>query len=130
MTKKFEIYKCEICGQEVEVITDGAGTLVCCGEEMKKLEEQTTESEYSEKHLPVLINEDENCQKIQVGQIIHPMTKEHYIEFIEVFTKDKTKKLKKFFSPEEEPILQIPKCFDIGCIRAYCNIHGLWKTEI
>ena len=119
-----EIYKCEICGNIVEVVHSGAGELVCCGQPMKLIEEKM-DDEGSEKHLPV-IEKKENGFLIKVGSIEHPMTNEHYIEFIEVFTDDSV--YKKFLEPDEKPeaFFNVEK---IEQVRIYCNVHGAWSNK-
>jgi len=84
MTKKLEIYKCEVCGNIVEVIHEGGGTLVCCGQDMT-LQKEKTKDIGSEKHVPI-ITKNKDCVEIKVGSIPHPMEKEHYIEWIEIET--------------------------------------------
>ena len=72
MTKRMEVYKCEICGNIVEVLHKGEGALVCCGEEMKNLDEQTADFK-TEKHVP-MIQESGEGVKVIVGSTPHPMT--------------------------------------------------------
>ena len=124
MTKHCEIYRCNICQNIVMVMNSGAGELVCCGEKMEKLEEKTKE-EMFEKHLPVLKNDENNHQYIQVGESIHPMTKEHHIKWIEINTDNQ--KMIKFLDIESEPVFMIKSDEKIRSAREYCNIHGLWK---
>lgn len=123
-----DIYKCNICGNIVEIIHSGGGELVCCSQPMERLKEQTNEDMNLEKHLPVIERDGENV-KIKVGKIPHPMTLEHHIEFIEAISEDKKYIKRKFLHPEEEPILEF-KC-NCGKIiaREYCNIHGVWKDQ-
>ncbi|HCB11430.1 MAG TPA: desulfoferrodoxin [Cyanobacteria bacterium UBA11991] len=120
MTEKFEFYRCEICGNIVQVLHSGAGSLVCCGKPMTLLTAQTIENENKEKHVPVLI--DDNT--VQVGSVPHPMTKEHHIEFIETMSEDKKVLSLHFLEPEETPNAQISEPFDT--MYEYCNLHGLW----
>jgi superoxide reductase len=126
MAKKFGIYKCEICGNIVEVLHEGAGDLVCCGQPMNLFEEKENE-EGSEKHLPVIEEIGENRIKVKVGSVAHPMEDEHYIEWIEVLTKNGDRNLRKFLKPGEKP----EKMFTIRepefSVRILCNVHGLWK---
>ncbi len=126
MTEQSQIYKCEICGNIIEVLHKGADALVCCGKPMKLMPEQF-EGEYAEKHSPV-IEKDKEGVKIKVGSIEHPMETEHYIEWIEISTDKGVSK--KFLKPSEKPealfLLKNQKDFSA---RAYCNIHGLWKNQ-
>ena len=105
MTEKLELYKCSICGNLVQVLLSGTGELVCCNQPMEKLCPKTNEdNELSEKHIPVI--EQENDKKF-VRLTKHPMIPEHYIQFIEVFTKDKSKVYLKFLNPNEKAELEI-----------------------
>ena len=126
MTKRYEIYECEICGNVVEVLHPGKGQLVCCGQPMKLMEGRKEEQGY-EKHLPVVENRDGKIF-VKVGSIPHPMEEKHFIEMIEVITKD-GRLMRKYLEPGERPEAE----FDIGEIkeaREYCTIHGLWIKEI
>lgn len=127
MTKLNEIYKCIVCGNIVEVLHSGPGELVCCGQKMHLLIEKKQEQGLEEKHLPVIIQENDFI-KVQVGEIEHPMTNEHHIEWIEVQTRNKI--IRKALNLDEKPIILISdeKIMDIERIRAYCNLHGLWET--
>lgn len=123
MTKRLEIYKCNVCGNIVEVLHEGVGELVCCGQPMELLTEKT-EDVGKEKHVPVV--EQKNGKiLVKVGAVPHPMEENHYIEWIQVIGDGKT--YRKFLSPEENPEAE----FDIAAqkieAREYCNIHGLWK---
>ena len=83
MTKRLEVYKCELCGNIVEVLHASGGELVCCGQPMKLLEEKTADAT-TEKHVPVI-----EGNKVKVGSVPHPMTEQHYIEWIEVIADGK-----------------------------------------
>lgn len=127
MAKQNGIYKCEICGNMVSVIEAHDGALVCCGKEMKLLEEKTSEQEGKEKHVPV-IEKFEGGVRVKVGSIPHPMEEEHYIELIQVI-KDGDIVIGKRLKPGEEPVAEF--CLtDTGELKAreLCNIHGLWKN--
>jgi len=123
MTKKLQIYKCEICGNIVEVLHEGEGELVCCGQPMKLYKENTTDAAL-EKHVPV-IEKTENGFKIKIGSIAHPMIEEHYIEWIEVIV-DGTA-YRQFLKPGDAPEAEFCIKADNIIAREYCNIHGLWK---
>ncbi len=125
MTKKFEIYKCEICGNIIEVLHEGAGELVCCGQPMKLLEEQS-KGKYAEKHAPVIEKNQEGVL-VKIGSVPHPMEPEHYIEWVEIFT-DKGRS-KKFLKPSEKPEAVFPVKTENIKARMYCNVHGLWINE-
>ncbi len=126
MTKQNEVYKCEICGNIVEVLHEGNGELVCCGQPMKLQQENTIDAS-TEKHIPV-ITKEENETLIKIGEVPHPMTEEHYIEWIEININNKTQR--KHLKPGEEP--QAKFCLKDPdakvTAREYCNLHGLWKS--
>jgi superoxide reductase len=125
MTKLREIYKCEICGNIVEVIHTGVGSLVCCNEEMKLLEEKNEDSSV-EKHVPY-IKKTENGILVKIGQNQdHPMTDEHYIEWIQVLADDVS--YRKFLKPGNKPEAEFPIKAEKISAREYCNVHGLWKS--
>jgi len=124
MTEQRQIYKCNVCGNIVEVLHPGAGELVCCGQPMELMVAKT-EDQGQEKHVPV-IEKTEAGIKVKVGSVPHPMEEQHYIEWIEVIADNQS--YKKFLRPGETPeaIFDI-KAEDIKA-REYCNIHGLWQS--
>lgn len=126
MVKKFEIYKCNICGNVVEIIGEGEGQLVCCGENMELLNEKTGE-EMKEKHLPVITIKDKYVT-IKVGEIPHPMTPEHHIHFIEAISLDGKYLKRKYLDINEAPELEFYCNSDKMKARELCNIHGLWSS--
>lgn len=124
MTKKLEIYKCEVCGNIVEMVHTGQGELVCCGQPMVKQVEKTDEEGLVEKHRPVVEEQDDGAV-IKVGSVQHPMEEEHYIEWIEVIADGKICRYE--LSPGGQP--QARSCLKKhDYVRAYCNVHGLWKN--
>ena len=125
MTEIKQIYKCEICGNIVEVLHEGAGELVCCNQPMKLQLENTVDAS-NEKHIPV-IEKDEQGVIVKVGSIAHPMDEDHYIEFIEISTEKGSSK--KFLNPGELAQAMFPVKTNNVKARAYCNLHGLWKSE-
>jgi len=122
MTLKLQIYKCGICGNLIQVLQGGDGNLVCCGEEMKLMGIQYDTSELGEKHTPKVELKD---GKKFVNVIGHPMTEEHYIQFIETFSGDKNELHLKFFNPNEIPEMESKLEGEFNSIE-YCNIHALW----
>ncbi len=124
MTQKLEIYKCELCGNIVEVVHAGDGELVCCGQAMKLYTENTVDAA-KEKHVPV-IEKIEGGYKVSVGSVAHPMEEKHYIEWIEIIADGKA--YRQFLNPGDTP----EACFMIDAseitAREYCNMHGLWKA--
>ncbi len=123
MPKKLQIYKCEVCGNIVEVLHEGKGELVCCGQPMKLYEENTMDAA-KEKHVPV-IEKIEGGYKIKVGSATHPMEEKHYIEWIELIADGKT--YRQFLHPGEAPEAVFKVEAEKVIARAYCNLHGLWK---
>jgi len=123
MTKRFQIYKCEVCGNIVEVLHPGKGQLVCCGQPMKLLEEQTEEQGY-EKHVPV-IEKTEKGLKVKVGSIPHPMEEKHHIEWVQLIADDRS--YRKFLNTGDAPEAVFEIEAEKVSAREFCNIHGLWK---
>ncbi|MFH1549212.1 MAG: desulfoferrodoxin [Planctomycetota bacterium] len=123
MTAKLQIYKCDICGNIVELLHEGADALVCCGEPMKLFEENTTDAA-KEKHVPV-IEKVEGGFKVKVGSVPHPMEEKHHIEWVEVIVGDRTCRV--FLKPGSKPEAVFKIDADKVTAREYCNVHGLWK---
>ena len=123
MTKKLEIYKCEVCGNIVEMIHDGAGELVCCNQPMKLYNENSTDAA-TEKHVPVVEVVD-NRINVKVGSTLHPMEDKHSIEWIELVADEKA--FRKFLKPGGTPEVTFCKPEGAFTVREYCNLHGLWK---
>ena len=120
-----EIYKCEICGNVIEVIEAHEGTLVCCGKDMILQIAKTKKHEGNEKHVPILTI-DKNIISVKVGSIPHPMTEKHFIELIEIVQNGKVIASKRL-SPLEKPEAKFYLSNAIKLTaRAYCNIHFLW----
>jgi superoxide reductase len=123
MTERLQVYKCEVCGNIVEVLHEGKGELVCCGEPMKLLVEGAVDAA-KEKHVPV-VEKIAGGIKVKVGSVPHPMEEKHYIEWIEVIADGKA--YCQFLKPGDPP----EATFDIDAqavtAREYCNLHGLWK---
>ena len=119
------LFKCEICGNFVELLKDGGGTLVCCGQDMTEVLLSTEETTY-EKHIPV-VTKDGNKLTVQVGSTIHPMTEAHYIEWIAVV--EGSKITKKNLNPNEQPIVEFDVDSDTYEVYAYCNLHGFYKAN-
>jgi len=125
MTKLLQVYKCEVCGNIVEVLHTGAGTLVCCGQPMRLYEENTVDASV-EKHVPVVTKTAEGIA-VTVGSDLHPMVEKHYIEWIDIVAGDKV--YRQFLTPDEEPKAVFPAVAGDVYARAYCNLHGLWKGQ-
>jgi len=124
MAERLEVYKCETCGNIVEVLHGGEGELVCCGSPMKLLKENTVDAT-KEKHVPVIVKVSGGV-KVTVGSVPHPMEDKHYIEWIEVIADGKA--YRQFLKPGDKPeaVFKI----EAGKItaREYCNLHGHWKA--
>jgi superoxide reductase len=151
-------YRCEKCGNMVLSVKSGGGILTCCGQAMTLLEANSTDAS-TEKHVPVLKNEGGKI-KVSVGSVAHPMTKEHFIEWIALVTGNRTEI--KYLQPGMEPKAEftyftgqdeipfagkddeiVPNCEAKPCnfvysdntagkvtVYEYCNLHGLWKAEL
>lgn len=124
MTKKYQVYKCNVCGNIVEVLDAGNGELVCCGKPMNLLDEKTADKS-TEKHVPV-IEKTSSGYKVTVGSTLHPMEEKHYIEWIEL-TADGIR-YKKFLKPGDPPSAEFSLSASTVSAREYCNVHGLWKS--
>ena len=124
MTKINDVYKCEICGNIIEVTHAGGGELVCCGAPMV-LKKANYEEAATEKHIPV-IEKTDNGYKVTVGETLHPMEGEHYIEWIELIADSKI--YRQNLKPGDEPIAEF--CIEASKVsaREYCNQHGLWEN--
>lgn len=124
MTKILEFYECGLCGNITMITHTGEGELVCCGEKMIPLEEQTADPK-TQKHVP-LIEKTKTGIKVTVGSTKHPMKKEHYIQWISV------KAGRNFYihalRPGEEPEAEFP--VDDTDVKAmeFCNVHGIWTN--
>jgi len=125
MADRLQVYKCGVCGNIIEVVHGGAGELVCCGEPMVLQAENTVDAAV-EKHVPV-IEKTADGVKVTVGSVPHPMTDEHYIEWIEVVAGGRS--YTEFLSPGGKPEATFcVKAGDVTMVREYCNLHGHWKA--
>jgi superoxide reductase len=124
MTQRLQIYKCEVCGNIVEVLHEGVGELVCCGQPMRLLVANTVDAA-KEKHVPV-IEKTATGVRVKIGSVPHPMEEKHYIEWIEIIADGKA--YRQFLKPGDAP----EAIFDIKATtieaQEHCNIHGLWKS--
>ncbi|MEF9987890.1 MAG: desulfoferrodoxin [Christensenella sp.] len=123
MKEKAAFYRCELCGNIVGLIKDGGGELVCCGKPMVKLVPNTVDAA-QEKHIPVYEKKGDTLL-VQVGSVEHPMTDEHYIEWIAVETPNLMQR--HVLEPGEKPAAKFHVESDEIEVFAYCNLHGLWK---
>ena len=123
-TKRLQVYECGVCGNMVEMVRASKGTLVCCDEPMNLLTENTTDAA-QEKHVPVIEQTDDGI-KVKVGSVAHPMQADHYIEWIEVIVGGKT--CHQYLDPTDAPEAVFAVTGEQIAARAYCNLHGLWKS--
>jgi len=124
MAERLQIYKCNVCGNMVEVLHGGKGELVCCGKPMVLLVENTVDAA-KEKHVPVM-EKISGGIKVKVGSVAHPMEEKHYIEWIEVIADGKA--YIQFLKPGEAPEATFNVDAKQITVREYCNIHGVWKA--
>ncbi len=125
MAKQLEVYKCEHCGNIVEVLHGGAAPLVCCNEKMKLMAENTVDAA-QEKHVPV-IEMGDGVITVKVGSVPHPMEEKHYIEWVELLADGKA--YRQFLTPGEKPEAVFNLTASQVTAREYCNLHGHWKAE-
>jgi len=123
MAEKLEIYKCEVCGNIIEVVHGGKGELVCCGKPMTLLKENSVDAA-TEKHVPV-VEKTADGVKVKVGDVAHPMEDKHYIQWIEVIADGKA--YRQFLNAGDAPEAVFNIQADQVSAREYCNLHGLWK---
>ena len=125
MVKLKEVYKCNVCGNIVEVLHAGMGELVCCGQPMELLTEKLQDAG-NEKHVPV-IEKTATRVRVKAGSIPHPMEEKHYIEWIELHADETV--YRKFLKPAEKPEAEFCVTAKKLSARDYCNVHGLWKSK-
>ncbi len=126
MSKRNSIYKCQLCGNIVDLVHVGGGTLTCCGQEMTELSESTADAS-TEKHVPFII-QTETGYLVKVGETVdHPMMDAHFIQWIELHTTDAV--YRKYLNPGEAPQAEftIGHATEVTGAKEYCNLHGLWK---
>ena len=124
MTKLNQVYKCDVCGNIVEMLHTGDGDLVCCGQNMILQEENTVDAA-KEKHVPV-IEKIKGGVLVKVGSVEHPMIDAHYIEWIEIYTAKRV--YRKYLQPGSKPQAAFLLDEEVLYAREYCNIHCLWRS--
>jgi superoxide reductase len=124
MAKRLEVYKCNVCGNIVEVVHGSVGELVCCGQPMELLQGNTVDAAL-EKHVPV-IEKVAGGYRVTVGSVPHPMEEKHHIEWIELIAGDKI--FHQFLKPGDKPEAVFKTDAPTVTAREYCNLHGLWKS--
>ncbi len=125
MLKRNEVYKCDICGNIVEVAHSGAGALVCCGKNMEQMTENTTDAA-TEKHVPVITLTNDSVT-VTVGDVAHPMDDAHYIEWIEILVDGKV--YRQYLQAGDTPEATFNISTTTVLARGYCNLHGLWSAK-
>jgi superoxide reductase len=124
MAEQLQVYKCDVCGNIVEVMHAGGGELVCCGQPMKLFKENSVDAA-KEKHVPV-IEKTADGFKVKVGSVAHPMEEKHWIEWVELIVDGKV--YRQFLKPGQAPEATFCIKADKVAAREYCNLHGLWKA--
>ena len=125
MAEKLQIFKCELCGNIVEVLHGGEGELVCCGKSMVAMTENTVDAA-KEKHVPVIEKVDGRV-KVKVGEVSHPMEEKHYIQWIEIIADGKV--YRQFLNPGQTPEATFKVEASQISAREYYNLHGLWRKD-
>jgi len=125
MIEVMQVYRCEKCGNIVEVLHAGGGELVCCGQPMTRLKENTTDAA-KEKHVPV-VEKTADGWRVTVGAVAHPMEEKHYIQWIELIADGTC--LRAWLKPGDKPEAEFRVKATHVTAREYCNLHGLWKAE-
>jgi superoxide reductase len=124
MAEQLQVYKCEVCGNIVEVMHAGEGELVCCGQPMKLFKENTVDAA-REKHVPVIEKTGDGF-KVKVGSVAHPMEQKHWIEWVELIVDGKV--YRQYLKPGQAPEAMFCIKANQVTAREYCNLHGLWKS--
>ena len=125
MTERFQVYKCDSCGNIVEMLHAGQGQMFCCGKIMRVFSENTVDASV-EKHVPIISKVGEDID-VKVGSVAHPMEKDHYIEWIEVIKDGKTM-FRQYLNPGDAPEAKFKTDAKGVVVREFCNLHGLWKA--
>lgn len=125
MKEKIKFYKCPVCGNIIEVVNGDVSRVKCCGQDPQELKANTVDAA-QEKHVPIY-EIDNNEIIVKIGEVIHPMEEKHYITFIALVTEDRLTRIN--LQPGDEPIVRLPYIKD-SIIYEYCNLHGLWKTDV
>ena len=125
MTGLKQVYRCNVCGNIIEVLHTGEEELVCCGQPMELLQEKVTDVGL-EKHVPVIETADSGI-KVKVGSVPHPMEEKHHIEWVEIIADGKSCRI--FLKPGEKPEAEFEIRSQKVAAREYCSLHGLWKSS-
>ncbi len=125
MAERNQVYKCEICGNIVEVLHGGKGELVCCGKPMKLFIENTVDAA-KEKHVPAIERTDQGW-RVRVGSVAHPMEDKHYIEWIALYAEGRV--YRKYLKPGDAPEAEFTCQATEVTAKEFCNLHGLWAAK-
>jgi superoxide reductase len=125
MTKMFEVYKCEVCGNITKVIHASGGNMICCGQPMT-LQPEKTDDVGKEKHVPV-VEKSAKGILVKTGSVPHPMEEKHFIEWVEVRSGENV--FVRGFKPGEKPEAEFCVTDTNVKVRAFCNVHGLWTNK-
>jgi len=125
MPKRLELYKCQHCGNIIEVMFGGGANIVCCGENMQLQAENSVDAA-KEKHVPV-IEKGDGIITVKVGSVSHPMEEKHYIQWIELIADSKI--YRQYLEPGQAPEATFCVTAQNVTAREYCNLHGQWKAE-
>jgi superoxide reductase len=125
MAARFEVYKCDSCGNMVEMVHEGKGQMICCGKPMRLMKENIVDAS-TEKHVPVMEKLSGGIL-VKVGTVPHPMEKDHYIEWIEVVKDGKTLS-RQYLNPGDVPEAKFASDPNGLVVREFCNLHGIWKA--
>ena len=121
-----KFYKCDHCGNVIDFMNASGVPVVCCGEQMKELIPGTTDGA-AEKHVPVIAIDGAKVT-VLVGEVAHPMTEEHYIQWIDIQTSNGIQRVELTPSYKPEATFAIDENEDVVAVYEYCNLHGLWKA--
>jgi superoxide reductase len=124
MAERYEVCKCEVCGNIIEVLHGSQGQLVCCNQPMTLLKENTVDASLG-KHVPV-VEATADGVKVKVGAVAHPMEEKHYIEWVEIVADGKV--CRQYLAPGQSPEAFFPIKAGAVAAREYCTVHGLWKS--
>lgn len=124
---EMKFYRCRICGKIVAMVNETPVPTICCGEAMQLLVPGTTDAA-QEKHVPVVTKEG-NKVTVKIGSVEHPMTPEHYIQWIALQTKNGNQR--KILKPGDKPeaVFALMDDDEIVAVYEYCNLHSLWAAK-
>ncbi len=125
MAEQLGIYKCEKCGNIAQVLHAEKPPVMCCAQPMERLVENTVDAAV-EKHVPA-VEKIDGGYLVKIGSVAHPMTPDHWIEWIELLSDDGMFMQRQMLTPTSEPQAEFKTDAAKVVAKAYCNLHGLWK---